>query len=218
MGKFILGLITVAVLASMIMGSLQGRSADRAESIAAPAAPVRVVTGPERDEIVSRVTKGLVLERDKMEKVSFYSAKARNLTASRVESYIALRDSGLPILRMKTAYFGDDWIFYDSVKIMVDDSVIYGRDFRRTDIDRDNSSGKVWEVVDYVANDLELAALAAISKSKSATIRFSGDKRRHDHEITKKERAQIRQVLETYAKLTSQLSGEGPAVVASGSL
>lgn len=209
MGKFILGFIFIAVLASMINSSLRGRASDAAVTASSRPAEVQIVTGKERDEIVAGAVKGLVLERDKIEKVSFYSAKLPRL-ATRVETYIALPDGKLPYARIKTIYFGDDWIFYDSIKVMVDDQVIYKNEFRRADVARNNSGGSVWEVADYLANDVELAALNAIANSKSATIRFSGAERRHDHEITKKERRDIQRVLEAYALLSSQLARKVP--------
>jgi len=208
MVKFILGLIFIAMLASAIMSKISGDPPTAEKRSSSPPAEVEIVTGPARAEIVSRVTKGLSLERDKIEKVSFYSAKSRTYLASRVEPYISLSDNMLPLLRMKATYFGDDWVFYDSIKIMVDDQVIYERGFRHSDVARNNSSGSVWETADYPANEDELRALAAIAKSKSATIRFSGDKRRRDHEITKKERQQIKQVLEAYAQLAEQLTSK----------
>ena len=209
MGKFILGFIFIAILASTINNSLKGRSEDAAGAASTRPAELQIVTGKERDEIVAGAVKGLVLERDKIEKVSFYSAKLPRL-ATRVETYIALPDDKLPYARMKAIYFGDDWIFYDSIKVMVDDQVIYKNEFRRAEVARNNSGGSVWEVADYLANDVELAALNAIANSKSATIRFSGSERRHDHEVTKKERRDIQRVLEAYALLLGQLARKAP--------
>ena len=209
MGKFILGLIFIAILASTINSSLEGRSEDAAGAAPTQPAEVQIVTGQERDEIVARAVKGLVLERDKIEKVSFYSAKLPRL-ATRVETYIGLPDNKQPYARMKTIYFGDDWIFYDSIKVLVDDQVLYENEFRRAEVVRNNSGGSVWEVADYLANDVELATLYAIASSKSATIRFSGAERRHDHEVTNTERRDIRRVLDAYALLSDQLKREAP--------
>ena len=210
MGKFILGFIFIAILASTINSSLKGRSSDAAGTASPRPAEVKIVTGKERDEIVSREVKGLILERDKIEKVRFYSARPPKLT-TKVDAYIALPDDKLPFLRMKTTYFGDDWVFYDSVKVMVDDQIIYEKNFRRSDIATNNSGGSVWEVADFVVDDAELRALTAIASAKSATIRFSGNERRHDHEITKKERRDIQRVLEVYSELSNQLASKVPS-------
>ena len=204
MGKFILGLIFIAVLASAFNSSFGDKPPATASPTPATPAEIRVLTGPERDKIVAREAEELELERDKIEKVSFYSPKSRKLR-TQIEAYIALPDNKLPFLRMKVTYFGDDWVFYKSIKIMADDQVVYASDFARSDVVRNNSSGKVWEVADILANDAELIALNSIAKSKSATIRFAGDERRHDHEVTKNERREIQRVLDVYAQLSDKL-------------
>jgi len=213
--KFILGLIFVLSLAAAIKMTVFGTSAPEAKSLpAAPSPPlaakVEIVTGPERQRIVSNATKGLVLNRDKMEKVSFYSTKNRNSRATKIECYIGLSDDELPFLRIRATYFGDDWIFFDSVKTMVDDIVVYGRKFQRPDIVRQNAGGSVWETADYVVGDDELGALIAIARGNSATMRFSGDQWRRDHEVTKNERRDIQRVLEVYAQLSNQLVRKAP--------
>lgn len=213
--KFILGLIFVLSLAVAIKMTVFGVSAPDAENLPAAAstplaAKVEIVTGPERQRIVSSATKNLILNRDKMEKVSFYSAKTRNSRATRIECYIGLSDDELPFLRIRATYFGDDWIFFDSVKAMVDDLVVYGRKFQRGDIVRQNAGGSVWETADYVVGDNELGALIAIARGKSATMRFSGDEWRRDHEVTKDEQRDIQRVLEVYAKLSDQLVRKAP--------
>lgn len=175
---------------------------------------VRLVDGDERKRVVLTHTKGLVQERDKIEKISFYSAGRPVYSRPGIDAYISLPDNMLPLLRMKPIYFGDNWIFYETVKIMVDDSVVYERSFKRSDIVRDNSAGSVWETADFVAKEPEVAVLKAIAASKSATIRFSGDERRYDHEVTSKERRDIKKILDAYEKLSSDLVRKDPTTKA----
>lgn len=213
--KFILGLIFVLSLAALIKTTVFGGSAPEVEKPSVTPSPpqankVEIVTGPEWQRIVSSATKGLVLNRDKMEKVSFYSTKTRNSRATRIECYIGLSDNEMPFLRIRATYFGEDWIFFDSVKAMVDDLVIYGRKFQRADVVRHNSGGSVWETADYVVGDNELGALIAIARGKSSTVRFSGNEWRRDHEVTKNERRDIQRVLEVYAQLSDQLARKAP--------
>lgn len=209
--KFILGLIFVLSLAAVIKATIFAGGATETEgSTEAPFPPlgakVEIVTGPERHRIVSSATKGLIHNRDKVEKVSFYSTKTRNSRTTRVECYIGISDNQMPFIRIRATYFGDDWIFFDSVKVMVDDQIVYGRKFQRTGVVRHNAGGSVWETADYVVSDNELGALVAIARGKSATIRFASDQRRHDHDVTKKERQDIQRVLEVYAQLSSELT------------
>lgn len=174
-------------------------------SVAAAPREPEIVTGDERKKIVSTLTKGMEEERDKMEGISFYSTKDRSHLSSTLEAYISLPDGMMPLLRMKSTYYGDSWIFYDSIKIMADDVVIYDRVFKHDEVRHHNYSSAVWETADYLAANSELLALKAIANSKSATIRFSGRDDRHDHEITDKERKNLRQVISTYEQLTAQL-------------
>lgn len=207
MRKIVLGFFAVIIILAAI-GSLSSDVDDTTISDAAPAArpPEReLIAGDERKRVVSTVTKGLVEERDKMEKISFYSASKPVYSRSGIDAYVSLPDNTLPLLRMKPIYFGDNWIFYESIKIMVDDVIVYERAFKRSDIVRDNSAGSVWETADFVAKESELGVLKAIANSKSATIRFSGTERRHDHEVTSKERKNIRRILDAYEKLSSDL-------------
>lgn len=169
------------------------------------AAPPQIVVGEERRPIVDALTKNLVLERDKMEGISFYSTKNRDLLSSGLEAYISLPDTRLPLLRVKAQYFGRDWVFYDVIKVMADDVVVYERSFDHNDVHRDNSGGSVWETADYVAHDSDMDALKKIANAKSATIRFSGREHRDDHEISSAERKNLLEAISTYEKLTAQL-------------
>jgi hypothetical protein len=207
MRKILLAFLTVIV----IVGAC-GRSDDSATSavadtqvgaVVAPEPEPAPILGEERKPIVAAATKDLRVNRDKIEKISFYLAKNPNVGRPRVEAYVSLPDDMQPILRMRTVYFGDDWVFYKSIKVMVDDAVIYERDFN--DVARDNSGGSVWETADFPADARDLLALHAIAGAKSATIRFSGREHRHDHEITVKERKDIKKVLEAYEQLSTNL-------------
>ena len=170
-----------------------------------PALQPTVIIGDERKPIVAALTKGMELERDKMEGISFYSAKGRNYLASGLEAYISLPDRSLPIFRVRPTYYGDNWVFYDTLKVMADDEIVYERTFKHGEVQHDNSSGSVWETADYVAREPDLVALKKIANAKSATIRFSGRERRDDHELTAKERKRLQEVIATYEQLTTQL-------------
>lgn len=147
--------------------------------------------------------KGLEVQRDAMEKVSFYEAKGRNLLASSLSAYVAVGDASTPFLRVRSVYYGDDWVFYEKIKVMADDQVVYEKAFNRSQVTRDNSSGSVWETADFAGSDVDLAALQRIADSKTATIRFSGSERQHDHKITKKEKENIAAVLRGYNAIST---------------
>jgi hypothetical protein len=195
-----------------VWSSVRTSSTAPVATVAASApASMQVITGDERKPIVQKLTKGLSANRDKMESITFYTAKNRNVLASGVDAYIALPDNKLPYLRMRSTFYGERWVFFDSVKIMADNAVIYERNFKRNDITRDNSGGSVWETADYYAENSDLAALKQIAGSKSATIRFAGRERRHDHTITAKERRDIRDAIAAHEELTRQLQAPASA-------
>jgi hypothetical protein len=204
MHKLILPILTV-VLAGCGQASNSASNAPKPGAAEAPAVTLQVVTGDERKKIVKALTAGLSEERDKMERVSFYSAKDIPFLDSSLDPYLSVHDTGLPILRMKATYFGSTWVFYDKVKIMADDVVVYDREFEHGRVHHNNSGGSVWETADFVAGAPEITALKLVANSKNATIRFAGSERREDHEITDKERKGIRSIVDAYEKLTSQL-------------
>lgn len=203
--KLILGFFVIFIVVQACNRTSEYTENSSKATAAAAAPSAQLIAGDERKKVVSALTKELDLERDKVEKISFYSAKGNDRLKSRLEAYISLPDGALPLLRMKPIYFGDNWIFYESIKVMVDDSVIYERAFNRSDIVRDNSAGSVWETADFVAKESEIGVLRAIANSKAATIRFSGSERRHDHEVTAKERRDIKKILDAYEQLSNDL-------------
>lgn len=209
MKKTLVVLLVIGLAACSRTPDGQGSTQTQAEAatVAAPkpAPEPKIITGDQRKPIVAALTKGMDLERDKMEGISFYSAKGRSYLASGLEAYISLPDRSLPIFRVRPTYYGDTWVFYDTLKVMADDEIVYERTFAHGEVQHDNSGGSVWETADYVAREPDLVALKKIANSKSATIRFSGRERRDDHELTAKERKRLQEVIATYEQLTAQL-------------
>ena len=163
------------------------------------------MTPEERKSFITKATNGLEEQRDKMEGVSFFVNKKRIHLEPRLEAYLSVPDNSRVYLRVNPTYYGDDWVFYDSIKVMADDKVVYERDMQRKDVVRDNSGGSVWEVGDYLGGQPDIQALRTIAASSSATIRFSGSERRHDHNITKQERKNIQEILDVYDALAKKI-------------
>jgi hypothetical protein len=175
-----------------------------AEAVAANSTPVKPsITEKERKKIIADATKSLVRQRDQMDRVTFYTASKDGHT--QVGAYLGIEDGDAPVLHMRTIYFGDRWVFYEKVKIMADDAIVFERNFSRSDIIRDNANGDVWEVADFVAGQGDLLALKIIARSKSATVRFEGDERRHDHKISLVEKTRLQSVLKAYDELQGRL-------------
>jgi hypothetical protein len=183
-----------------------GTTAISAAPVAARSIPPQpVLSDEERKKRVLAATEGLISNRDEMEKVSFFQAKKRNLLSSRIEAYISLSDGTHPYLRVHSNYHGDDWVFYDTIKVMADETVIYEKKFARAEVLRNHASGAVWETADYLAREDDLAALKKIAAASRVTIRFSGRERQHDHKVTKQEASNIKKVIDAYEAMVVAL-------------
>lgn len=99
-------------------------------------------------------------------------------------------------LRLKFQYSADDWLFINHAIILVD-----GDKFTVTgNWERDNDTG-IWEWLDMSVQDSEHLILERIANSKSAKIRYVGDKYYDDRTITSKEKSIIKKTLDIYDNL-----------------
>lgn len=181
-------------------------STETAQSTDTTPSTVPALTKEERKAVIGAATRELKEQRDKMEGVSFYLNRKPIRAASRLETYLSIPDGSRVYLRISPTYFGDNWVFFDSIKVMADEEVVYQRDMSRKDVTRDNRDGYVWEVGDYLGSEIDISALRVIAASKVATIRFSGSERRHDHNMTKQEIKNIQRVLAAYDELAGKLN------------
>lgn len=143
----------------------------------------------------------LKTEYDDFEGITWYEAKVHPQyinTRSYVLPYIGSRTSGNSgWLRLAFNYYGDDWIFYESVSLNVDGKR-YTKSFSYSDITRDNSRGYVWETAHIAPTASDIEMLWAIANSKKAVVRFQGDDYHYDFTISQSDKAGIKQVLTAY--------------------
>lgn len=142
---------------------------------------------------------------DKYEKTTWYynSTFKHYNKSNNVSLYIGRKEKHV-WLRLRASYYGSDWIFFDSAKFS------YGEEiatllFSRSDVERDNSGGYVWEWIDIAAGDTDV--LRAIAESPDASIRFAG-KYVHEHKLTKREKSAMLQVLDGYEALEYLIKNE----------
>ncbi len=119
-------------------------------------------------------------------------------TRSYVFPYIGYDTTyGFVWLRVKTDYYGSDWIFYKTIIFSVD-----GKNTTVTmdyfDIDREVVSGDVCEVGDFSPTDAQLDMLRSIVNSKETIIRFMGDSHYKDITLSASDKKAIGEVLELY--------------------
>jgi hypothetical protein len=195
--QWILGGIGVAIVVSAF--SPDSESAKEPNKL--QAAPIAPMTANERQLLTQKSTKGLAETQDKIEKVSYFEANKSTVARTKVGAYIAVGKEGPARLRAVADYSAKRWLFVKTIKIMADDEVVLDRQISRKDIRRDNGSDWVVENIDFAADASTFTALERVARSKTATIRYAGQDRRHDHTITTKERAELRRVLDAYVGL-----------------
>ncbi|SEN54749.1 zinc-ribbon domain-containing protein [Duganella sp. CF517] len=173
--------------------------AEKPAEVAVPSKPK--MTPEETAKAIAPILKNFKLSRDKMEKISFYTAPNTNIFDDHLSTYLAVTETGRAILRVQVAFHGDTWIFWDKFKVMADDSIAYERDFSYGKVSRDNNTAGVFENIDIPASELDIASLRTIANSKKSTIRLSGKDKREDFELSAKAIKNIKQTLEAYDKL-----------------
>jgi hypothetical protein len=195
--QWILGGIGVAIVVSAFSPDVDSaKEPDKPQ-----AAPIAPMTANERQLLTRKSTKGLAETQDKIEKVSYFEANKSTVARTKVGAYLAIGKEGPARLRAVADYSDKRWLFVKTIKIMADDEVVLDRQISRADIRRDNGSDWVVENIDFAADASTFTALDRVAKSKTATIRYAGQDRRHDHTITPRERAELRRVLDAYVEL-----------------
>lgn len=167
-----------------------------------PLALAEVKRAEERQQAVYRnALKKMRVETDKFNGIKFYTDRSTPYYAnySTFHLYIGKSEDGDPYLRLKVRYSDDDWLFVESASINIDGDI---RDLDvESDWDRDNASGDIWEWVDVNATESHLSLVRDIINSKSATIRYFGDKYRDDRVITSAQKRALQNVLDAYEAL-----------------
>lgn len=175
-------------------------------SVAEKPAEVAVSSKPkmspeETEKAIAPILKNFKLSRDKIEKVSFFTAPNTNIFDDHLSTYLVVSDTGRALLRVQIAYHGDTWIFWEKFKVMADDAIAYERDFSHSQVSRDNNTAGVFENIDIAANEIDVASLRTIANSKKSTIRLSGRDKREDFDLSAKAIKNIKHTLEAYDKL-----------------
>lgn len=136
---------------------------------------------------------------DKVEGISWYYPSNFPYyanTRSYVLPYIGKMKEGV-WLRLVFRYTEDDWIFWNSLKIVVDGKT-YTPYVPYSEIERDNGGGDVWEYWDCNPSSSDIKMLEAISKSKQTIVRFQGDNYRYDLYVSAADKKAIRDTLALY--------------------
>ena len=162
----------------------------------------------EKARVLSEAKVNFVIEEDKVEGVTWYTHKSTPQyidIRSYISPYIGVRDTGAWIC-IRYNYTGDDWIFWEKLTIVIDGERIT-KNFRYSDIHRDNDYPSVWEYYDEALGwnekltSKDLTMLSKIANSNETIIRFEGDDHVYDLVVTAQDKAVIRDVLALYGAM-----------------
>lgn len=95
---------------------------------------------------------------------------------SYVGVYIAAPECSSPSILITSHVTGSEWLFMESVALLVDGEVIIDRNFERGTVKRDHVAHRTWESAAVVAADKEREALKALAGSSNVLARISGGK------------------------------------------
>ncbi|QIX17328.1 hypothetical protein [Burkholderia multivorans] len=193
-----IALIVAAISLSACDDKPAAPQASTPEPVAKPA-----LTEQQRADLIAKATHGMEVNRDKMEKVSFYTPRIplEEWANQPLGVYLSIPDGYRVIFRVHPHYTGSDWIFFQKIKVMADDQIVYEREFPYADMVRTNSYGSVYESTDYAAKDADIEAMRKIAAAKSVTVRLSGRENQRDYEMSKADQQRIAQALKAYDEL-----------------
>lgn len=126
----------------------------------------------EADRIASaQAEKNLKKSVDEVRGIEWFSHKSEPATSDYVALYFGTKDgsSAAYPLRFKIQYFGDDWLFVQSVTIKAGDQTF---NLTSVDFSRDNAAGSVWEWSDAPLSNRGM--IDKVIASKKVIVRFNG--------------------------------------------
>lgn len=100
-------------------------------------------------------------------------------------------------LRLRVQFTSDDWLFYDSFKVLADGRA---RTLYPEKVERDNDGGAIWEwndePLEYYTDGEQI--IVDLINSKEAKIRFEGDQYYSIKPITQKQKQALKNVVFAY--------------------
>jgi len=114
--------------------------------------------------------------------------------------YIGRDQTGKTWLRFRISYTAEDWLFMESFIIKVDEAT-YPLYANRSEIERDNGSGDIWEWYDTNMTSEIYTIVKEVINGKTVKLRHNGSQYYKDRIITEKEKQALRNVLDAYEAL-----------------
>jgi hypothetical protein len=114
--------------------------------------------------------------------------------------YIGRDQTGKTWLRFRISYTDEDWLFMESFIVKVDEAS-YSLYADRSEIERDNGYGDIWEWYDTNVTSQIYSIVNEVINGKSVKLRHNGSQYYKDRIITEKEKQALRNVLDAYEAL-----------------
>lgn len=148
---------------------------------------------------LEQATSKMRKEVDDVRGITWYYDKSTTQynNANSFHIYIGKEKSGSPWLRLRIQYFGDDWLFINNYKFLIDG---YNYEITPEEVERDNNAD-VWEWYDTDININNLKIIKAIIESDKAILRCEGKQYYKDRTITSQEKKALQNVLDAYKAL-----------------
>lgn len=167
--------------------------------------PIRLRGGGDWAAREPEALAGMDTQEDTFNNVTFYTDPRVNLLGrDHIYSYIGTQGDKA-WLRIYLYYLGKDWLFIEKYIVMAD-----GQRWEITpkigEVERDNGTYAIWEWVDLYADPEHVQMLAAIADADKAMIRYQGDQRNLDREISAEEKAIIATTLAAFEQLGGKVA------------
>jgi len=197
-----------------IIGSFSGsKSQDLPATSSEPIALKKSAISKEQLQMVisngEKVKSYIISEYDKIEKITWYHTIGSNGSEfKKFGFYLYMgRREDVPWLIFRTGFCADDWLFFDTIKLLIDDKEAYEIPFDKYKDKKEDTGygGDIYENVDIAIDGVPelLKHLKQIPDAKTVTVRFSG-KYYHDYTLSENQKKKIGYMLDYFNGLKAK--------------
>lgn len=161
----------------------------------------------ENELTLARATKSMFKKKNEFSGIEWYQDVSSPRFVNRNGFYLEFgryAEGTLTDLFLNIQYYADDWLFIERISFVVDE-----KQFSITPkkMERDNAGGNIWEWTRESVTPNIMILLNSIADSKTAKMRYHGDKYYDDQVISAKDKIALKNVLVTYKMLGGKLPG-----------
>ena len=146
--------------------------------------------------------------RDEFKKITFYYAPGKlSVPINHVTFYLSLEDNSMPEAIMRFVYFGEDWLDFDKVAVLVDNEIVFEQTIPPEQIRKEATAmSQVYEIGDIKMTP-HLDVIEKIAQGTDLAVRMSGKSRGSylDKQMLYTMRLQAEEILTMYGVLNDAL-------------